>query len=180
MASVSTMSASDTESIPSATPTNAANTNENNASTPASSSSSSVKRTVVTAKRKEELLLQARAERKQWVRSIPLPFDPDLLSKNHKTNGDATYRLWSSREGLDRFQSSLVFQDKLLQGATSVLSELYGIGDALDDAIEEKDGSDGSNAGEDAYNRRKSLPNRPLSIDNVSDRVSRLVSNTMK
>lgn len=178
MASVSTTSASDAESIPSATPakTSTDNASENNPSTPApSTSSSSVKRTVVTVKRKEELLLQARAERKQWIRSIPLPFDPELLSsKNQKANSDATYHLWSSRDGLDSFQSSLVFNDRLLHGATTVLSELYGIGSALDDddTCEEKDGESDGNAREES----KSLPNRPLSIDNVADRVGRLVS----
>ena len=178
MASISATTASDSEPIPSATPTKISNetVTENNPSTPApSTSSSSIKRTVVTAKRKEELLLQARAERKQWVRSIPLPFDPELLSsKNQKANSDATYRLWSSRDGLDSFQSSLIFHDRLLHGATSVLSELYGIGSALDDddECEEKDGEfEGSNTGES-----KGLPNRPLSIDNVADRVGKLVS----
>lgn len=176
MASVSTTTASDAESIFSATPSKTSNDNasENNPSTPApSTSSSSVKRTVVTVKRKEELLLQARAERKQWIRSIPLPFDPELLSsKNQKTNSDSTYRLWSSRDGLDSFQSSLVFNDRLLHGATTVLSELYGIGSALDDddTCEEKDGESDGNAREES----KNLPNRPLSIDNVADRVGRL------
>ena len=130
-------------SVPLATQTRAS---ANNPSTPVPSSSSSsslsssLKRTVVSTKRKEELLLEARAERKRWIRTIPLPFDPELLllgNNNHITDGkfkeDATNRLWSSREGLDRFQSSLVFRDRLLQGTTSILSELYGIGSALDD-----------------------------------------------
>lgn len=82
--------------------------------------------------------------------------------------------MWSSREGLDQFQSSLVFHDRLLQGATSVLSELYGIGSAVDDT-EEKDEFDGTETGEDV-DAGKILPNRPLSIDNVAQRVGELVS----
>lgn len=179
MASVSTMTASDDASIPPATPTRPASAN--NPSTPVPSSPPSpMKRTVVTAKRKEELLLQARAERKRWIRTIPLPYNPDLLLANRTTDGrtkqDATNCLWSSREGLDQFQSSLVFRDRLLQGATSILSELYGIGSALDDTDGESDECDGNDGEEDANNRRKALPNRPLSIDNVADRVGKLVS----
>ena len=182
MASVSSMTASDAESIPPSTPTRGTNANatantNNDPSTPDPSSSS--KRTVVTAKRKEELLLKARAERKQWVGNIPLPFDPELLPNSQDTKRGASNRLWSSREGLDHFQSSLVFHDRLLQGATSVLSELYGIGSVLDDA-EEKDECDGADAGDDADNRKKNLPNRPLSIDNVAERVGKLVSSKMK
>ena len=219
--SVSTMTTdSASASVPPATPTSAnasanANTSANNLSTPVPSSSSSssvsssLKRTVVTAKRKEELLLEARAERKQWIRTIPLPFDPELLlfadNNNQKADGKtkagATNRLWSSREGLDRFQSSLVFRDRLLQGTTSILSELYGIGSALNyddygadvdvdvdvdidvdvDAGEEKDDISDGDGGEDGQNCRKQQPpNRPLSVDDVADRVERLVSNKNK
>jgi len=174
MASVSTMSASDAESIPPSTPTRSATTNATaNATNPSTSDpTSSSKRTVVTARRKEELLVKARSERKQWVGSIPLPFDPELLPNKHETKKGATNRLWSSREGLDQFQSSLVFHDRLLQGATCVLSELYGIGSAVDDT-KEKDEFDGTETGEDA-DTGKILPNRPLSIDNVAERVGKL------
>jgi hypothetical protein len=193
--SVSTMRTdSVSTSVPLATQTRAS---ANNPSTPVPSSSSSssslsssLKRTVVSTKRKEELLLEARAERKRWIRTIPLPFDPELLllgNNNHITDGkfkeDATNRLWSSREGLDRFQSSLVFRDRLLQGTTSILSELYGIGSALDDddndAGEEKDDGNDGDGGEDGKNSRKHPPNRPLSVDDVADRVDRLVSNNI-
>jgi len=204
--SVSTLtSPSDVASVPPSTPTRAtsasasanasaststnaiASANHPSTSDPASSSSSSyLKRTVVTAKRKEELLREARAERKRWIRTIPLPYDPNLLSTNanhttdEKTKDDATNRLWSSREGLDQFQSSLVFRGRLLQGATAILSELYGIGSNLDDGNgpgpgEEKnnDESDGNGGGEGGKNRRKYLPNRPLSVDDIADRVDR-------
>jgi len=92
---------------------------------------------------------------------------------NHTGDGkikdNATYRLWASREGLDQFQTSLVFNDRLLHGATSILSELYGIGSALDD--DESDGKDGE---EDDSNAPKDLPNRPLSVDDIAARVDRL------
>jgi hypothetical protein len=120
-------------------------------------------------------LLKARAERKRWIQTIPLPYDPELFLANHTGDGkfkdNATYRLWASRESMDQFQTSLVFSDRLLHGTTSILSELYGIGSSLDD--DESDGEDGE---EDDSNPPKDLPNRPLSVDDIAARVDRLVS----
>lgn len=173
--SISTMTpSSDAAPVPPGTPTIAAGANSALApvATPSSSASSAMKRTVVTAKRKDELLLEARAERKRWIRNIPLPYDPELLA-NHATDGKAEdevrNRLWNSREGLDQFQNSIVFRDGLLQGATSILSELYGIGSILDDSGEGNDNGEDGNK-----NVRKDLPNRPLSVDDVASRVERL------
>jgi len=168
-------SSQDSVPIPPETPTSADNANNSSIEDPTSSAPTSSKQTVVTAKRKEELLLQARAERKRWVRSVPLPYDA-LLVTDEKAKQDAANRLWS-REGLNNYQNSLSkFNSGLLSGATSVLSELYGIGNALDDdEDEEKEGFDEN----DNINRERNLPNRPLSVNDVAARVDKIVSQSV-
>jgi len=155
-----------------------------NSSSLSVSSSSSLKRTVVTVKRKEELLLKARAERRRWIRTIPLPYVPDGLARlsNDAEEGTkdvsaaavgATSRMWSSRDGLDKLQRSLICGNRFLPGATSVLSELYGIGGSLD--VDEDEEEHDVNGDADNNNSRKKDPqNRPFTLDEVSSRVEQL------
>ena len=137
--------------------------------------SSSSKRTVVSAERKEELLLKARAERKRWVRTVPLPYDPRLMSVRHsRTTLAASIEEYdddeshSSKAGMKRFQRSLVFGDRVSRNATAILSELYGIDSSTLDETNE--------SGDENEDDRMDLPNRPLTIDQVSERIDRLVS----
>lgn len=153
-------------------------------------SSSPLKRTVVTAKRKEELLLQARAERKRWIRKVSLPYDSKQLARvvgnsgveegatgsaaaaNGNGTSDPANQLWSSRDGLDKLQNSLICGNRFLPGTASVLSELYGISSTIDSDEDNSSNNDES----DNDNIKKELRDHPLSLDEVADRVERLVS----
>ena len=165
---------------------------------PPSPPPSSLKRTVVTVKRKEELLLRARVERKRWIRTVTFPYDSKKLMKiinGGNSNSDTTRTcaapnttntenttittsvlLSTSRRGhdggLDKLQNSLICSNRYLSNATSILSELYGItvGDDDDD-----DDDDNDNGDDDKNLLRK----YPLSIDEVADRVERLVSKVL-
>jgi hypothetical protein len=69
----------------------------------------------VTHDRKQELLVKARADRRQWVRQVPLPY----ASARDPTN------IWSTQDRLHPVQSSIVCQK--MPVLTKVLSELYGL-----------------------------------------------------
>jgi hypothetical protein len=71
--------------------------------------------TSVTEDRKLELLVQARAERRQWVHQVPLPY----ASARDPTN------IWSTHDQLYPVQSSIAIQK--MPVITKVLSELYGL-----------------------------------------------------
>lgn len=152
---------------------------------PSSSSSLSLKRTVVTVKRKEELLLRARLERKRWIRTVTFPYDSKKLLKvikggntdtactttNTNNNENATSLILSTSRrgqdgGLDKLQDSLICSNRYLSNATSILSELYGIKICDDDDNDDEDDDDDKNI----------LRKYPLSIDEVADRIERLVS----
>jgi hypothetical protein len=69
----------------------------------------------VGSDRKQQLLVQARAERRKWVQTVPLPYatarDPNDV--------------WSTQDQLHPFQSSVAC--KRVPAVTKVLSELYGL-----------------------------------------------------
>mmetsp|Transcript_11512 Transcript_11512/g.33126 ORF Transcript_11512/g.33126 Transcript_11512/m.33126 type:complete len:752 (+) Transcript_11512:162-2417(+) len=191
--SVSISSSSDTTSAatPAISTTTSTNASAGVSVTPVAASSNSIasadpmQRTVVTAKRKEELLLQARAERKRWVREVPFPYDAEQLSRiignsganvdgtaeNGITNGSAVNQLWSSRDSLDKLQNSLICGNRFLPGATTVLSELYGINSTIGP---DDEGQDDNNNDENGEAPNKELRDNPLSLDEVADRVERL------
>eukprot|EP00536_Pseudo-nitzschia_multiseries_P008481 jgi/Psemu1/20518/gm1.20518_g len=143
------------------------------ASSSSIASPSPKKRLVVTAKRKDELLLQARAERKRWVREVPLPYDSKQLAKlignsgaddGTAINTSAVNQLWSSRDGLEKIQNSLICGNRFLPGATTVLSELYGISSRIElDGNEEGD----SNRNINDKDPKKELRDRPLSLEDA-------------
>jgi len=148
-----------------------------------STPSSSPKRTVVAAERKEELLLKARTERKRWVRTVPLPYDPRLLPGSHSrattaasieeyddddVDDDNTSQC--STAGIKRFQKLLVFDDRVSRKATAVLSELYGV----DSSTLEGCSDETNERGDDSEDYGTDLPKSPLTIDEVSERFDRL------
>jgi len=178
-------------------------TNNNNTSSNSNSNSNSLsssllaKRTVVTSKRKEELLLRARAERKRWIRTVTLPYDIKKLGngRTYSTNtSDSSADTKSSPSttrqndcdgdgdngSLDKLQNSLICSNRYLSNATSVLSELYGI--TINDNDDDDDNDDdGHNVNAivdngDGLDVGVGVKKYPLSIDEVSDRVERLVS----
>jgi hypothetical protein len=69
----------------------------------------------VTTARKEELLLEARADRIQWIQQVPLPY------RKMVDKGDP----WNQDEKLSTFRSS--HAGKHLPAAFTVLSHLYGM-----------------------------------------------------
>jgi hypothetical protein len=174
-------------------------TNNNNTSSNSNSNSLSssllAKRTVVTSKRKEELLLRARTERKRWIRTVTLPYDIKKLGSagTYSTNtSDSSADTKSSPSttrqndcdgdngSLDKLQNSFICSNRYLSKATSVLSELYGI--TINDNDDDDDNDDdGHNVNAivdngDGLDVGVGVKKYPLSIDEVSDRVERLVS----
>jgi hypothetical protein len=104
---------------------------------------------VVTPHRKEELLLKARAERRQWIEKVPLPYTPEYfcppgttmvshISSTETPGND----LWTTNiitptsntstpasggyNCLYKLQSSVLCQ-KYLPSTTATISELYGL-----------------------------------------------------
>lgn len=73
----------------------------------------------VSYDRKLQLLLQARADRRQWVQQVPLPY----ASARDPNN------VWSMEDRLQPFHTSLAC--KRAPAITKVLSELYGLGDHM-------------------------------------------------
>ncbi len=121
--------------------------------------------TVVTPQRKEQLLLQARAERRNWISRVPLPYSPQAraAARGAGGGGDLQDDLWSRNDALYRVQSSLVCQ-RYLPSATRTLSELYGLNDASAQGI-----------GKPTTTSTTTTTN-PLRLDQVAERVQKLVS----
>ena len=87
--------------------------------------------TAVTVERKEELLAQARADRLEWIRKVPLPY------KSDKRNGSALEdsetdldQVWERDPRLAELKKTFVVQQS--PSAVQVLSHLYGLGSTSD------------------------------------------------
>ena len=82
----------------------------------------------VHPKRKEELLLQARADRLQWIQKVSLPYRP--TSDSQKTDP------WSQDDRLVHFVSS--HAAKQLPTTLPLLSELYGVSSTASSPIADR------------------------------------------
>jgi hypothetical protein len=145
---------------------------------------------VVTPQRKEELLLKARAERRQWIEKVPLPYNPDLfcplgttmMLSHTSSTGTPGNDLWTlaitsqrstaaatntSRDGynsLYKLHYSVLCQ-KYLPSATATISELYGLPTKSLKTAAETTGA--------TY---EPIPSIPLNRIQVAERVEGLVS----
>ena len=85
--------------------------------------------TAVTLERKQVLLAQARADRLDWIRRVPLPYKSEgKASRNNDTTPETTpfEDVWQRDPRLAELKSTFVFQQS--PSALQVLSHLYGIG----------------------------------------------------
>mmetsp|Transcript_8428 Transcript_8428/g.16098 ORF Transcript_8428/g.16098 Transcript_8428/m.16098 type:complete len:658 (+) Transcript_8428:103-2076(+) len=81
--------------------------------------------TAVTAERKEVLLAQARADRLEWIRKVPLPYKCEEKSAR-KSSSDSVYsELWERDPRLAELKNTFVMQQS--ESALQVLSHLYGM-----------------------------------------------------
>lgn len=81
--------------------------------------------TAVTAERKEVLLAQARADRLDWIRMVPLPYKCDGKSANDSRLDSLYSELWEKDPRLAELKNTFVLQQS--ESALRVLSHLYGI-----------------------------------------------------
>jgi Vacuolar sorting protein 9 (VPS9) domain len=107
--------------------------------------------TSVTCERKEALLQQARGDRLQWIRKVPLPYQPpppppqqQQHDDNNSNDADSNTKCssswwWHQDERLRQLKNSHAVQQ--LPTALMVLSHLYGIpnhnNDQEDEAVQE-------------------------------------------
>jgi hypothetical protein len=144
---------------------------------------------VVTPHRKEELLLKARAERRQWIEKVPLPYNPEYfrplgstMVSHPSTTGTPGNDLWTSLttltnrtsttattssdgcSSLYKLQSSVLCQ-KYLPSATATISELYGLPT-----------KSLKSAAVATVSTSEPLPSIPLNTFQVAERVEGLVS----
>ena len=100
----------------------------------ASSSFSSTTSTSVTQERKQILLAQARADRLDWIRKVPLPYKCES-ARDKKAEEAASYdAVWERNPRLAELKKTFVFQQS--PSAVQVLSHLYGMTDATAEALE--------------------------------------------
>lgn len=79
----------------------------------------------VTAERKEVLLAQARADRLEWIRKVPLPYECEKKQLRNSTSDSMYSKLWERDPRLAELKNTFVVQQS--ESALRVLSHLYGI-----------------------------------------------------
>ena len=95
--------------------------------------------TAVTPERKQVLLAQARADRLDWIRKVPLPYKCESKSSRNDTLGSVDEDVWHRDPRLSELKNTFVFQQS--PSAMQVLSHLYGIG-------RETESSENNNSGD--------------------------------
>lgn len=110
--------------------------------------------TAVTSERKEALLAQARADRLEWIRKVPLPYKAGnkTISREPSSEGQLS-EIWERDPRLAELKNTFVVQQSA--SALQVLSHLYGI-------------TQDSNSGTETNNSLKSISER---VGSILDRI---------